>query len=168
MTERALARVMPPIATRGLRVSSRARRTPASPTTGSGLALLVVSKTGADGEVVSGCFIGFRELFGIVGGHSEQASGTIMRLAESGERSSWPTWRPSKAAARQRSARSLMMSLMVGAQVRSEFAGLVEHLVHVAGLVAVLEKSATGGGQRIGGGADMASSFAKQLGSRIG
>src|SRR5258708_23636642 len=46
MTERPLARVMPPIATSGLRVSSLARRTPSSPTTGSGLALLVVAKMG--------------------------------------------------------------------------------------------------------------------------
>ena len=44
--ERALARVMPPIAISGLRVSCRARRRPSSPTTGSGLALLVVAKMG--------------------------------------------------------------------------------------------------------------------------
>src|SRR5258708_16389154 len=43
-TKRALARVIPPIATSGLRVSSLARRMPSRPMTGSGLALLVVAK----------------------------------------------------------------------------------------------------------------------------
>src|SRR5580698_3375275 len=46
MIDRALERVMPPIATRGLLVSSLARRTPSSPTVESGFTLLLVSKTG--------------------------------------------------------------------------------------------------------------------------
>src|SRR5580658_1430925 len=46
ITEAAFARVIPPIATRGLRVSARARRTPSRPTTGSGLSLLEVENTG--------------------------------------------------------------------------------------------------------------------------
>ena len=40
MTEAAFVRVIPPIATSGLRVKARARRTPSSPTTGSGFSLL--------------------------------------------------------------------------------------------------------------------------------
>src|SRR6266496_5887974 len=44
-TDAAFARVIPPIATRGLRVNCRARRTPSSPTTGSGLSLLDVENT---------------------------------------------------------------------------------------------------------------------------
>src|ERR1700694_5754469 len=46
ITDRALARVIPPIATSGLRVSSLARRMPSSPTTGAGFAFLVFAETG--------------------------------------------------------------------------------------------------------------------------
>ena len=46
ITDRALARVIPPIATSGLRVNCRARRTPSKPTTGSGHSLLAVANTG--------------------------------------------------------------------------------------------------------------------------
>src|SRR5712692_4368356 len=45
MTDAAFPRVIPPIATSGLRVNWRAQRTPSSPTTGSGLSLLAVSNT---------------------------------------------------------------------------------------------------------------------------
>src|SRR5579871_2061290 len=44
--EAAFPRVIPPIATRGLRVRLRTRRTPSRPTTGSGFCLLEVAKTG--------------------------------------------------------------------------------------------------------------------------
>src|SRR5580658_6107183 len=46
ITDRALARVMPPMATSGLHVNSLARRRPSRPTTGSGFALLAVAKIG--------------------------------------------------------------------------------------------------------------------------
>jgi hypothetical protein len=46
MTDRQLARVMPPIATSGLPVNARAWRTPSRPMTGSGVALLAVENTG--------------------------------------------------------------------------------------------------------------------------
>src|SRR4030088_2928634 len=46
MTDWQVARVIPPIATNGLRVRERAWRTPSSPITGSGLALLNVPNTG--------------------------------------------------------------------------------------------------------------------------
>src|SRR5436305_8379771 len=46
ITERQFARVIPPIATNGLRVKARAARTPSSPITGSGFNLADVAKTG--------------------------------------------------------------------------------------------------------------------------
>jgi hypothetical protein len=46
ITDRQLARLMPPIATSGFRVKDLAWRTPSRPTTGSGLALLAVANTG--------------------------------------------------------------------------------------------------------------------------
>ena len=74
MTDRQFPRVIPPMATSGLRVNARARRTPSRPITGSGFALLLSRKYRTDGEIVRRSLVGLGELFGIVGGNAQPES----------------------------------------------------------------------------------------------
>ncbi len=70
-------------------------------------------------------------------------SGPMIVRADSGDRSSCPTCTPSKSAARQRSARSFMISSDVVCHTRFlQFPRLLQHLPRVARLVAVLQKRA--------------------------
>ncbi len=75
MTERALSRVMPPMATSGFVVRARARRRPSRPTTGSGFCLRGGGEDGADGDVVGGGQVGGADLVVGVGGDADDAVG---------------------------------------------------------------------------------------------
>ena len=71
MTDRQFSRVIPPIATSGLRVNALAWRTPSRPITGSGLRLAPRLEDRTDRQIVCTGSVGLDQLLGIVGRNAQ-------------------------------------------------------------------------------------------------